>query len=203
MALTVASIRLSQIMRETILQRLMDHAFGWREKQLAADERVLGDSVYEDLYPTSMQKRMSDFPDGFFRKTDNIAILFGEQRDILHFTRLRLSAYAHGSHEGTRSYDARDPLSIRYFDIYGRKMALSEEKSRTRSATKAALDACTTIKNLLEAWPEAAPFVSDFAARRPVLALTVSIRDLNSRLGLTGESEIKILSAGTTTKGKS
>jgi len=182
----MTSIRLTRGTRHAILCRLMDHVFGKRQEQLAADERSLGDDVYEDIYPTSLQERMLDFPDGFFRRTDSIAVLFGVERAFLHLSTTRLTAYAHGSHEGAKSYDAGHPLSIRYFDIDKRRQVLSEERNRAKREVKAALDACATVRSLQEAWPEAAPFVKDFAEFKSVIDLPVPIKDLNSRLGLAG-----------------
>ena len=182
----MTSTRLTRGTRHAILCRLMDHVFGKRQEQLAADERSLGDDVYEDLYPASLQERMLSFPDGFFCRTDNIAVLFGEERACLHFSTTRLTAYAHGSHEGTKSYEAGHPLSIRYFDIDKRRQVLSEERNRARSEVKAALNACATIRTLREAWPEAAPFVKDFAESKSVIDLPVPIKDLNVLLGLAG-----------------
>jgi hypothetical protein len=182
----MASIRLNQRMRDAILLRLMKHAFGEREKQLKKDECFLGKDIYDDLYPSGLRKKMRALPDGFLRKSTSITVAFGGQRANVSFGGFRPIANDHDSYQGAKSYDASDELSVRHFEIEARARLLKEEKDRARSMAKVTLDACNSIKVLLELWPEAKPFVADFTSLKPVLALTVSIKDLNSQLGLFG-----------------
>jgi hypothetical protein len=182
----MASIRLNQRMRDVILLRLMKHAFGEREKQLKEDEFFLGKDVYDDLYPNALRRKMRALPDGFLRKSSGLTVVFAGQRANVSFDGFRPIANDHDSYQGAKSYDASDELSVRYFEIEASARLLKEERDRARSMAKATLDACNTIKVLLELWPEAKPFVADFTSSKPVLALTVSIKDLNSQLGLFG-----------------
>ena len=180
----MASTRLTKDMRNVILSRLMKHAFDDREKQLKVDEHALGDDVYGDLYPARLLKKMRALPDGFLRKSSGLRVCFGGQRVNVSFGATRLIAEAHDTYEGVKSYDASDDLSVRHLELDGRRRALDEDEGRAKSAAKAALDSCTTVKNLLEVWPEAEPFVRDFTTSRAVVALTVSVDELNNQFGL-------------------
>ena len=180
----MASVRLTQDMRKTILGRLMSHAFDKRLEQQRKEASHLGDDVYEDIYHRDLQKKMRALPDGFLKLTGGITVCFGGRRSNVSFSKMRPVAECHDTYEGARSYDASHELSVRHFETEKQGSVLREEMDRVRSLAKAALDSCTTLKNLVEAWPEAAPFVKDFAKSRPVLALTVTIKDLNSKLGL-------------------
>lgn len=181
----MANIRLTQSMRETILSRLLKHAFEDREKEILRERHKLGNDIYNDVYSKDMRRKMKALPGGFLPTSRSMSVAFGGQRHNAEFEDPRPVAEDHNGYSPARSYDAKDEFSIRHFDIDKSTAALNEERGRAKVAVKAVLNACTTLKGFLEVWPEAAPFVEDFKkSSAPVLALTVSIKDLNKQLGL-------------------
>jgi hypothetical protein len=56
---------MNQGMRDTILGRLLRHAFEKQDMDLSVSDKALADDVYDDIYPKDIKKKMATFPDGF------------------------------------------------------------------------------------------------------------------------------------------
>lgn len=180
----MTSVRLNLQIRDKILQRMLEHAFGKRDKKLAADKTALGNEVYSDLYPTYIRKRMAALPEGYLPESRSQAVAFAGQVTVVLWNGLRRVAEARSSYHPAKAYDAVHVFTKRFFSLERESSRLKEERAKAESAARAALNSCSTVKKLLEIWPEAKPFVSDFAAPPEVRALTLSIKDLNAQLGL-------------------
>ena len=177
------SVRLNENMRTIVLSRLMKHAFSAREEELAKTRLVHGLAVYSDIYSIELQKQMWALPEGFFEMKNGIIVSFGgEVVSVCWGKELPISAQH--SYHPAKVYDAKNPLTEEYHELGRKTRLLREENGKAECAARAALKSCTSIKTLLEIWPEAEPFVRDFAAPIAVKALTLSIKDLNSQLGL-------------------
>jgi hypothetical protein len=178
--------RLSEKVRGAILFRLMDHAFGKTRAAIAADRESLARLVYDDVYPSDVQRKMQRLPEGFFESGSQICVNMGGQ--CVRFDTLdRLVAWKHHYFSTpAMSYPADHHFTKLHDDLHARTLKLDEESSRARAQAKAVLQSCATYKQLAEVWPEAEPFASDFAASAvpQILALTVKVSDLNGWLGL-------------------
>ena len=179
------SVRLTLDMRQKILNRLLEHAFGVRLKELREDDESFGLAVYEDVYDVLTRRRMKAFPEGFFKLQCHIQVSFGGQQYRVCWKGLRPTAAAH-EYDRAKSYVAGDPLSQRRDELEKRRSRLREEQDRSRSQIKSVLASCSTIRQLVEIWPEASSFVEDFVASGPaaVTALALPIKSLNEQLGL-------------------
>ena len=187
----MSSVRLNQQIRNTILQRMLKHAFSERLETLDKEEEALGDDIYDDIYPKEIRKKMAALPADYLPIAKYHHVAFGGQVTQIKWAELRrISSDLYGYHTA-KAYDAADPFSKRFFELEKHRAKLKEERERAAKAAAAALNSCTTIKKLLEVWPEAAPFVEDFTAPPAVLALTLSIKDLNAQLGLAGITSVK------------
>jgi hypothetical protein len=179
----MSTVRLNQGMRDTIMGRLMKHAFEKRELDLRKEDTKLADDVYDDIYPKDIKKKMADLPAEFFLSVQHLKVSFAGQFEQVVMSAARPASKRH-DYNAAKVYDAKDPLSVRYFEIGKTRTKLREDRARAKSAARAALDSCSTIKQLLEVWPEAGAFVADFTAPPKTRALTLSIKDLNKTLGL-------------------
>jgi len=179
------SVRLTQDMRQKILCRLLEHAFGDRQKELRTDDEAFGLAVYEDVYDVLTRRRMKAFPEGFLKLKIHLKVAFGGQQDQVCWKGLRPTSAAH-EYDRAKSYLADHPLSKRRDELEQRRSRLREEQNKSRSQIKSVLDSCSTIRQLVEIWPEASSFVEDFAASGPaaVTALALPIKSLNEQLGL-------------------
>lgn len=180
----MATVRINTYMKETVVTRLMDHAFAQREEALLEEWHALGDAVYKDLYPEEVLTKMKALPAGFLPVDDDVRVSFGGDFTRVYFGENRLLSYGHRSN-AARVYDDKHPLSVRHAAYRSAKNQLEEEQSKAKSSAQAILDSVTTLKKLIEVWPEVEPFVEDFkqtSSGRYLPALPV--QDLNARLGL-------------------
>lgn len=178
------TVRINTYMKETVVRRLMNHAFEERKKALQAEWYALGDAVYKDLYPEEVLTKMKAMPAEFLPMDDDVRVSFGGDFTRVYFGENRLLSYGHLSN-AARVYDSKHPLSVRHDAYHKAKDQLTEEERKAESSAKAILDSVTTLKKLIETWPEVEPFVEDFkqtATGRYLPALPV--QDLNARLGL-------------------
>lgn len=91
---------------------------------------------------------------------------------------------AQRAQEAVRVYDAKHPLTARYDAWKKAQDDLDAEKSKAKSSAEAVLNSVTTVKKLIEVWPEVEQFARPFAVESPSRAIALPIRELNARLGL-------------------
>ena len=180
------AVHLSNYIKEAIIARLLKHAFEEREKALKAEEYGIGNSVYKDVYSAAVRRKMDDMPKGFLPEDDDLKVQFeGNGFTHIHFGERRRIAASH-EHNAAKVYDSEHPLTERYRDWKERESQLKNEKQTTKSNARAVLNSVSTLKKLIEVWPEVEQFVEDFKpsatgkAQLPALPL----KDLNRFLGL-------------------
>lgn len=179
------SVRLTKEMRLKILSRLVEHAFGKLAKELQADDDAFGLAVYVDVYDPLVRRRMRALPEGFIAKKCAIRVAFGGQQNQVSWRGFLPIAAKH-VYDRAKSYLSDDPLSQRHDALERRRNLLRAERDGVWSQIKGVLESCTTLKQLVEIWPEAESFVRDFAEQGPaaVTALALPIKSLNELLGL-------------------
>jgi hypothetical protein len=184
---TMNSVRLNQNMRDAILQRMLDHAFGARSAEIVKLKREFAGDVYDEVYPPKTRAILRRVPAGFLPTTSGFQVIFAGQYTTVHWGEERPAAEK-DLHRAVGTYSAEHSFSVRHFEIEKTEARLREERGRALGAARAALRSCTTVKQLVEVWPEAAPFVKAFTAPPQQKALTLNIESLNKQLGLSSEA---------------
>lgn len=180
----MGATRLTKFMRSKVLERLVDHAFKDRRKGIVAMRYDLGDLVYADLYPTKDRAAMAKLPAGFLPEQDAVQVTFGGQWYNICFRKVVRVAVSHSSGR-SRDYPSDHMFADMQSEISKHTSDLRADEELARAEAKAALNSCSTVKQLLELWPEVEPFVSDFVVTpAKTKALALSIPDLNAHLGL-------------------
>ena len=84
-------------------------------------------------------------------------------------------------------FEQGDPLTVEFFALQDAETALENERRQVAQSVRAAVGSVTTVKRLLELWPEVAELLppTEEAARTNLQALQVA--DLNAMLGLPTE----------------
>jgi hypothetical protein len=161
----VKNVRLNARMRRVILDRLLHHAFQAAREALAGEREALAAEVYDDVYPADVQRKMRRLPEGFLETSAQICVNMGGQ---------------------SVSFSVEDPFTLRHNDLHARFQKLDEESSRSRHVGEAALESCATLRQIVEEWPEAEPFVRDFleAQSSQSVALAVPVREFNRQFNL-------------------
>lgn len=193
--------KLTNWIRESIAKDLMKHRFADQALQLVRDRAALAADVYNDVYCEADRRKMVALPSGWLCSDRNITVQFGDGRG---FEQLHFSGAVYGevgtvlkdpiepvemlvTHQHERGcakvYELTHPFSLRRDDLRARDKDLGEAIRTARRQTEQALLKATTIKRLIELWPEIEPFASDYEEKpKPLPALPTS--ELNALLGL-------------------
>lgn len=181
------STRLTKDIREAIARSVMKHRYEATVKALVEEKAAFGMKVYEDLYSKANREKMNALPEGWLPSSDNVTVQFGASYDRVYFNgythgkivsvvssedkRKECSLRLWGKHERgcAKVYDATHPLAVARFNLDAKERDLKTQFDETRRQVDAALNAVTTIKKLIEVWPEIAPFAADFENEKPQL----------------------------------
>lgn len=197
------STRLTNDLRDTIATDILRHRFNEQVDALIADRAALADAVYNDIYRKADREKMEALPKGWLPEETNIGVQFGAPGS--RYESLEFSGQFYGKLSALRAkredervtrrvphkhrsgcvkvYEEAHKLAIRHQEIDARQSALMAEYDAASRQTKAALVSVSTIKRLIEVWPEVAPF----AARHedaPRQLPAVPTEKLNEMLGL-------------------
>lgn len=173
-------MRLTNGHRDIIIERLCEQCFGKQERELHKAKKDFADKVYEDMYPVALRRLMEKLPKGYLPTTDSIYGSFGGQRHWLTMSKVRRVA----NDRLDKHYTASEPLCAEFFELLHQEKNYQDERNTAIRQARAVLNSCTTLKKLIEVWPEVKPFVADFG-KKPVTtkALTLSISELNKHFG--------------------
>ena len=177
--------RLTQSMRDTIERRLLDHRFAAEEKAIKEERAALGEAVYRDLYPKKVLDQMEALPNGWLPESQSISVRFGDGIGNYQGFRFEQSRRLQERHEGTaKVYDEKAPLAKRYAALKDREAALKSDTQEASKKARAVLNSVTTLKRLVEVWPEVAPFVKGLGDDGSKGVPAVPIKELNETLNL-------------------
>lgn len=171
--------RLHAMLRVKIVHALLKHRFDPEVEKLELRELELAVAVYNDQLLEL--KRMQRLPDGWLPKIEQIHVQFGEKWVYLHFkvpmivpTSKEFSPFA--------VYEAGHKRSTEYFKLLEAKQDLEARKTQARRAASVIIGEAKTVKQLLEAWPEVAPFIPEAEAASTLPAL--NMKTVNQMLAL-------------------
>lgn len=197
------STRLTNDLREKIAADILRHRFNEQVDELIADRAALAEAIYNDIYRKSDREKMEALPKGWLPEEVNIGVQFGAsgsryenidfnghiygklgalrtKRDDERVTRRVLHKHRTGC---AKVYEETHKLAVRHQDIDARWSAMKAEYDAASRQTMAALASVSTIKRLLEAWPEVAPFALKYEDA-PRQLPSVPTDKLNEMLGL-------------------
>lgn len=181
----MATVRLTNMIRDIVKSRLLEKTYKKREEQNKAAKTKLADQVYRDVYPLKIRRQMEAMPEGFMCHSESFNVNFAGERSYLYFSSRRPIARKHTNSYAV-SYPADHPLAVKWTEISREEKAINAEKRGTRTDIGVVLDQVTTLKKLIEIWPEVEPWVKDFVeppvdrTNLPALPIT----ELNKTLGL-------------------
>jgi hypothetical protein len=186
--------RLTVDIKNSILVAVLHHAFEKREKELIAQEHELAGLVYADVYKDTFAK-MNALPDGYLPERSDISVAFGSKDSIavLHMRGLyRCAKKWHGWCDGVpKIYEHKHPLTLHYQRYAKAKDALKQERKDAERKANAVINSVTTVKRLLQVWPEAEKFIKPHLGNSESRALTVPMIELNKALGLPPDASTK------------
>lgn len=181
----MSSIKLTKGMKDAITKRLIPGSFADREQKCLDRRQALAEEVYRDWLGDEYDL-VQDSPKRLWRHMDAISVVFAGQYTVLGFgkgeTRRNIGA-------DKPNYDARHPLSKKYFQILNELNEIDKERKLLIRDIRVMLDRATTVNKLKELWPQAAPVIDKMCLTEPTKALALPLKDLNKRLGLPPKEE--------------
>lgn len=188
----MATVRLSTMIKEIVEERLLKNAFEKREQALKKAQHRFAGKIYNDVYSLKERKAMAGMPDGFMETSSSLKVQFRGDFTHVHFGESRRIASKHKyncskhKYNCSKVYDANDPLCDEHVKLKQEADDLEREKREARVDLNAVLDRVTTVKRLIELWPEVEPWVKDFI-EPPIDSKNLPclpISELNKTLGL-------------------
>jgi len=200
----MASVRLTNEIREEVAVAVLRHRFGAELKALVADRAEFALAVYNDLYKAADRKRIAELPEGWLRTSNQISFrasgsytsmdfggsFHGDMRRSLPLSKnkdepSRFFRPFASKHYGNcvATYDGDHKLAVRYSELEQRLKEIGERHKEASAQVKSALARASTTARLKELWPEVAPFVASYEAAAPSLP-SIPTERLNALLDL-------------------
>jgi len=175
---------LNEKLRRLILDRLVTSRFGDRQKELRKSFESLGDAVYDSVYPKAILRSMEKLPNGFFERSDHFRVSFGGDVHDVPMSKERPMAVKHLGYAVVAQFSSDHHLTEMYDNVLDDKRTLEQEIAAARAKARGLIWYSYTVRQLLERWPECAPFVQDLIASDTSTALAIPMTDLNRTFGL-------------------
>lgn len=181
----MTSTRLTTDIREKLTLDVLRHRFAADVDALIAMQVQFAEKVYNDLFDQTTIARMQALPEGWLPRSHDIGVQFGYVGGPHRFTRLWFGGYLRGRLDYIRTkssdtskvtklvldskargcakvYDTSHKLAIEYERIRNRTNDLKGAVETAEKSIMTALNAVTTIKRLVETWPEIEPFTKKY-----------------------------------------
>lgn len=179
----MATTRLNKNTRQQLLMLMLEKGMEEFEKQLSKDEAKLAIRAYNKLYTASERKKMYDLPVGWLstRYDIQVSLRAGNAYTSLEFDTER--RFQDQTERCSLVLEPDDPLGASIAEHIADKRDNREKRQQLKSQLRCVLHSVTTVKKLLEVWPEAAQFTEQLDLSEPQLP-ALPIDDLNKKLGL-------------------
>lgn len=186
------SRKMTNEIRQAIVKAAKKHRFQAAEDELRKREIDLGRRIYDATYDERVRNLMNQMPDGII-DTDAVVWFNNDEghRDSLPLGESRPVSHLAGRWSRHHDYCIRieSDLAADYRKLVEDSRALEKEKELAASTMRSALASYTTVKKLLEAWPEIEPFLPDWDLAAPNRQLPVpEVKKLNEMFKLPVES---------------
>lgn len=162
-------MRLSNSIREVILNGMLEHRFGPPEKALEAEGFALGGRIYDTYYDQKTRRRIKRLPGGWLPTVLGVRVKIAGhafEHDFGHPGEGKIRRVLEKDFERWRKAMCitipRDPELLQALISHAqRETKLKEQRQSAHKTGWAALVSCSTTKKLLDTYPDLAPFVPE------------------------------------------
>ena len=200
------SVRLTNSIRDKIIQDLIDHRFTKEAEELAKKRARFAKKVYNDVYSEYQRRKMNALPDGWLPVKNSVKVKFGSEIDqcyasgelyLPHISRRQFVEVVKGWLVPTcddgynvikKQYEHGDSFTKERNALENAKLELRDKIEETYRNAKAAVYSATTVNKLINAWPEVEPFVRKYIKTEGTSIPAIKVEKLNAMLGLPPES---------------
>lgn len=198
----MASTRITAGLRDHVVAGLLRHRFNLEELALSeeqeridkrAAERTQG--AYEMVFTEAERKRLAEAPKGWYPEVDSVRVQVegGTVEEVEFETPQRVPYEVENG--GWRHVTAIVSPDNHYFKVNRevsemrealsqRREKLREDRATLRHRAEAVINSVTTVKRLLEVWPELDDFLPEENAGPAGDVPAIMVSDLNDQFGL-------------------
>ena len=202
--------KLTNHIRESLLKKLLTRAFNARVNDLLDRRKAFAVKVYEDALGKDL-KLVKSLPDGWLPTDDDFKVQIAGQVQGLYFSGsiggcgLSSEFYACGvsadrifkpfpnnkKQQVLKVFENNHPFSVEFTALVNETTDLKDEISKASRTAQAALDSVTTVKKLIEVWPEVEVFAKPYLEHgdRQAILPAIPRAALNTALNLPPQQE--------------
>lgn len=199
--------RLTKDIKETLLKKLLVHAYKDRVQEAVNANAHFAVKVYNDAFAKDLEK-INALPKGWLPTDTDIKVQFGPTVQRLYF-RGTLGNYsldaplrdcgakviydtsypfpANKKETVVKQYGGVHPLVSEFDSLKAKFSELETEIHRATKTIEAAMNSVTTVKKLIEVWPEVEEFAKPYLEQVPNLP-SIPRQELNALLDLPPET---------------
>ncbi len=190
-------MKLNNAHRQKIRDLILERRYGSELERLDAADAQLALDIYDHVFSED-RSRMHELPHGWLPRVIGVKVQISGSMVELSFPRGTELPVPHDKAsdwsdctECIADLNARHELSKRYRAIVNDRATLVTERDQRSAEITGVLYSVTTVKRLLDEWPEIEDIVTSVVQAREVNRNlpTVRIDKLNKSLGLVGPSE--------------
>lgn len=206
----MVSLRLTNENREDILNKLIHDTFSERDEKLEKERFDIAYKIYKKIYTPSTIKKIDALPKGWLKKSASMEIYIPGENYPINFS------------FGYQEKEKRTPIKKRFLDkeyssyistpsiqftmeknseiietirtYLDNKETLNDERRKARNSASGTLYRITTLKSLLDNWPEIKPFIPQYIldkAQTSGTAVSLPREELNKIFDLPVEEREK------------
>lgn len=206
----MATVKLTKAIREAIQSKVIIHAFLPQAQRHMELEYQFVEDIWNDLVSPEMKERMKGLPEGWLPEDDDFKVYFDTEAQSLYFKTGVGYALPNGFYKlgiqqreglgvsrrmpsnwsrGAVAKVYRDNETItRFRALQAARKRIETDLEAARSSVMRTLESVTTVKRLIEVWPEieafAKPFLEEEKAEARAILPDIPRARLNETLHL-------------------
>ncbi len=174
-------MRLTEGMRSKIQKAFIDAIFNPKFEALTTEERQIGDDIFKTATVEKDRKRWDAEPQGDFPEITSCRAQFEHGHySYIYFS--RSVRVGHSFNNKSTILIEDQALKTRHQDWQLKKEKCESEKKELSRKITSALNSVNTDKQLLDVWPECAPYIPASMVNLPAVVVTEIRNEINNAM---------------------
>lgn len=172
--------RLTKSLKDEIVSRVIKDVTGVRAEILKAGLKEAADQAYYEIYTPDEVSYMKSGPKDAFYQEESLWLGFDGRHRRLDMSKVRPVFADRAGRYHVFQLDEGSPVRAVLDGLRKEEAALEEDRSALRREVRSVLNSVTTVKRLLDVWPEAEKYLPDRPETPNLPAVVVA--DLNKKI---------------------
>lgn len=185
----MASVRLTNSIRDAIRIKVMNRAFDKLHADTKDQEHKLAAAVYRVAFTAKQRKLMDSLPQGWLPELNYMRVEFKE--GTIGYTNLTVKddeklrvPNNKNNYNAIAVIESGHILEEVALKWKKDKEDIRQRYEKTRLSVCAILDSVTTVKKLIDIWPEAKEFILPYMSESKCTLPAIQFKEVNKMLGL-------------------